>query len=122
MASVVCDCHSCIIPPLAALVVCFDLFGREQDLSAAYSRERQSPDLTSYTNKASLDYSQIRHVQSFTTVFVIVVNDANCSKYYAKHSKNQTKFTKTRKWRLLLVVLSSTKDVSSSGSSTKFDC
>ena len=33
--SVVCDYHSCIIPPLAALVVYFDLFGREQDLSVA---------------------------------------------------------------------------------------
>ena len=51
--SVVCDHHSFIIPPLAALVVCFDLFGREQDLSVAYSRERQSPDLSS-SNKASL--------------------------------------------------------------------
>ena len=54
LASVVCDNNSCIIPPLAASVVCFDLFGREQDLSVAYSRERQSPDLTS-SNKASLD-------------------------------------------------------------------
>ena len=53
VASVVYDYHSCIIPPLAALDVCFDLFGREQDLSVAYSRERQSPDLTS-SNKASL--------------------------------------------------------------------
>ena len=53
VASVVCDYHSCIIPPLAASVVCFDLFGREQDLSVAYSRERQGPDLTS-SNKASL--------------------------------------------------------------------
>ena len=64
----------------------------------------------------------MQHIQSFTTVFVIVVNDANYHKYYAKHSKNQTKFTATRTCRLLIVVLSSTKDISSSGSSTKFDC
>ena len=57
VASVVCDYHSCIIPPLAASVVCFDLFGREQDLSVAYSKERQSPELTS-SNKASLSGQQ----------------------------------------------------------------
>ena len=54
VASMVCENNSCIFPPLAASVVCFDLFGREQDLSVAYSRERQSPDLTS-SNKAALN-------------------------------------------------------------------
>ena len=78
VASVVCDYHSFIIPPLAASVVCFDLFGREQDLSVAYSRERQSSDLTS-SNKASLTtasfrMSACRHGrQTFSILFLNIV-------------------------------------------------
>ena len=45
VASVVCHYHSCIISPLAALDVCFDLFGREQDLSVAYSRQGKNSTL-----------------------------------------------------------------------------
>ena len=40
------NCHynSCTLPQLGASDVCFDLFGCEQDLLAAYSRDGQIPE------------------------------------------------------------------------------
>ena len=49
----VCHYNSCTLPQLGASDVCFDLFGREQDLSVAYSRDGQVPEWTS-SNIASL--------------------------------------------------------------------
>ena len=41
----VCHYNSCTLPQLGASDVCFDLFGREQDLSVAYSRDGQIPEI-----------------------------------------------------------------------------
>ena len=46
VASVACHYNS-TLPQLCASDVCFDLFGREQDLPVAYSRDGEIPEFAS---------------------------------------------------------------------------